>query len=361
MTQTDTYPWLERLFYKTAFKAILVQKALAEIEDRIFFKQLASISIDKPVFITSLPRAGTTLLLEILSQIPIFASHTYRDMPFVCCPIFWDKVSRPYHKKGTLRERAHGDGMNIDYDSPEAFEEIIWMTFWPTKYTVNRILPWTTEERQANFEEFFRNHIRKIISLRSSTRNGGYSKRYLSKNNANIARLDFLRMLLPDCRIIIPVRNPWDHVKSLREQHARFSAIHARDRFSREYMDWIGHYEFGAGLRPIDFGRWMDAGVSFDPFEDIFWVMYWVKAYEAILAASSPNIYFFNYDRACEEPSSSLKVLGDALELEDPEELLLQGSRFRKPKAHATCPPNLSLSLRARVEQVYENLVARSI
>ena len=81
-------------------------------------------------FVTSLPRVGTTLLLDVLSALPAFASHTYRHMPFVLCPILWDRISSGFRKEAELDEREHGDGIMIGYDSSEAFEEIIWMAFW---------------------------------------------------------------------------------------------------------------------------------------------------------------------------------------------------------------------------------------
>ncbi len=35
--------------------------------------------------------------------------------------------------------------------------------------------------------------------------------------------------------------------------------MHARDPFARRYMEAIGHYDFGANLRPIDFDGWATA------------------------------------------------------------------------------------------------------
>ena len=69
-----------------AFSTIELQKALADIEDRLYASRFSQVQIDRPVFITSLPRAGTTLLLEIVASLDAFASHTYRDMPFLLTP-----------------------------------------------------------------------------------------------------------------------------------------------------------------------------------------------------------------------------------------------------------------------------------
>ena len=77
--------------HRAAFAGIGLQKIVADLEDTVFASRFAAISCDRPIFITSLPRAGTTLLLEILSQLPATATHTYRNMPFLLCPLIWDQ------------------------------------------------------------------------------------------------------------------------------------------------------------------------------------------------------------------------------------------------------------------------------
>jgi hypothetical protein len=97
-------------------------------------------------------------------------------------------------------------------------------------------------DRDENFEMFLRNHIRKIIALRAVPNSDGQCRRYVSKNNANIARLELLQVLFPDCRIIVPVRDPSRQIRSLRGQHENFTARHAREPFSLRYMEWLGHF-----------------------------------------------------------------------------------------------------------------------
>src|SRR6185436_2307720 len=108
------------------------------------------------------------------------------------------------------------------------------------------------------------------------------SRRYLAKNNANIARIALLARLFPACRIVIPFREPASHVASLMRQHSRFTALHAADRFALDYMNWLGHYEFGAALRPIDFGGWRGAPAAETAGSPDFWLTYWVRAYAAV-------------------------------------------------------------------------------
>lgn len=249
MSGPESYSRAERLLHRLAFASVPAQIALADIEEGLFGSS-AGITIERPLFVAGLPRAGTTLLLQILAELPDFTSHTYRHMPFLLCPFTWNRLSGSFRKEAALAERAHGDGVAVGFDSPEAFEEVVWKAYWPEKYGKASIGLWGPEDRNADFEAFYFQHIRKVLAL--SAAEGRAAPRYLCKNNANIARLSLLPELFPDCRIIVPVRSPLDHARSLRRQHVQFSALHAEDAFARRYMEWLGHYEFGAALKPID-------------------------------------------------------------------------------------------------------------
>ncbi len=57
------------------------------------------------MFVTALPRAGTTILLNLLVGTGSFASHTYRDMPFVLCPMIWQRFAKQFQVSDEARER----------------------------------------------------------------------------------------------------------------------------------------------------------------------------------------------------------------------------------------------------------------
>ena len=68
------------------------------------------------------------MLLNALHKSNLFASLSYSDMPFVLAPNLWSKIS--FNKRySELKERAHGDGIKVSTESPEAFEEVFWKTF----------------------------------------------------------------------------------------------------------------------------------------------------------------------------------------------------------------------------------------
>jgi hypothetical protein len=133
------YSQADRLLHRLAFGPAQLQTVAAELEESLFAKDWAPAHAERPVFITSLPRAGTTVLLEALHRLPGCAAHTYRDMPFLLAPVLWSRVSRGFRRRSEHRERAHGDGLKINEDSPEAFEEVLWKNYYPHKYTPARI------------------------------------------------------------------------------------------------------------------------------------------------------------------------------------------------------------------------------
>lgn len=352
--QADALPYgrLDRLLHRLAFASPGMQTALADAENRMFRDRIDLAHATRPVFVTSLPRAGTTVLLEALAQVPEFASATYRQMPFTLVPLLWSELTRRFRTSETLAERAHGDGIAVGFDSPEAFEEMLWMAFWPKHYGKRSIAPWAAEARNAEFESFFRRHMAKIVAT-----GGPEAQRYLSKNNANIARLGLLARLFPDGAAVIPVRDPAAQIASLIRQHRRFCDLHAREPFSRRYMEGIGHFDFGASLKPIAF-----AGAPLDPGEADqpgFWLRYWIEAYESVLADAGEQAVFLDHDALSGEPEQHLPLLADALGLAAPDTLLRAAPRFRpsRPAAPLDAPPKLL----ARAAEIHDALCRRCL
>lgn len=342
----------DQLVHRLAFSTPRIQRAVAGLEDRLLSARLAAFDDSRPVFITALPRAGTTLLLECCARVPELASHCYRDMPFLLCPVAWGAFARPFRRRSRARERAHGDGMLIDFDSPEAFEEMVWKAFWPRHYLSDRVVPWTAEMRDAPFEAFLRSHMRKIVLLR---RGRNAVARYVSKNNLNIARLDLLKALFPDGVIVIPFREPLQHAASLLRQHRNFLALHATDPFAAEYMREIGHFDFGENLRPIDFDRWRDDGTA-DPLTLAFWLEYWAVAYSHILRRHARRVRLVDYDALAARPAEGLTKLGRAIGLRQPASLLAAAPQIAPQRRHVVDTSGVPPSLLAKVDALYSEL-----
>jgi hypothetical protein len=226
---------------------------LGKLETRALADHIEPVAIEQPIYIAGLARAGSTVLLETLARHPDTATQAYRDFPAIFTPYLWNWfLDRAEGADGPARERAHGDGIQVTADSPEALEEGIWMAFFPDAHRAGHsdVLHETT--CAPAFEAFYRDHLRKILWMR-------HGRRYLAKGNYNVTRMEYLLRLFPDARFVIPVREPEAHVASLMRQHRRFCPLHARQPSTLRYMQRLGHFEFGLDRRVIDVDDAADA------------------------------------------------------------------------------------------------------
>ena len=278
-------------------------------------------------------------------------------------PLLWERFSRVFRVEDEARERAHGDGMMVSADSPEALEEVVWLAFWRAHYRPDRIVPWRAEEESPEFLEFFQSHVRKLVAATrpaatSPARTGTApdTPRYISKNNLNIARLAWLARAFPDARFVVPFRDPLQHAASLLRQHRNFTALHDRDAFARRYMAGVGHFDFGANLRPVDFDGWFDPERAGPPTRLAFWVRYWTAAYRHLATLAGDRVRLVDYDALCTTPDTSLGELADFLGIEDRAALLAQGARLRAPRPHPVDVSSLDPDTFAAARAVHDQL-----
>ncbi|MEZ9832695.1 sulfotransferase [Vibrio breoganii] len=350
------YSSIEKVLHLLAFATRDIQVLISRIEDKFLLKSAPS-KEPPPVFVTALPRAGTTLLMELCFDTGRFATQTYREMPFVLVPLIWRKFSNLFAVKAPEVERAHGDGMLVSLESPEAFEEVLWMTYWEEQYHKQYISTWPPY-RKSSFDDFFIRYQRKLVS--ASSLNGGVGIRYLSKNNLNIARIEFLLEQIPDARFLIPFRKPSQHCQSLLQQHLNFLDIHEQDEFSRIYMAGIGHFDFGQNLKPIDFDQWLSGASSSNAQDLSYWHEYWCACYSHLLKIESDKVCFVDFDKLCEQPEHELSRIADFIGIENKELLLNQMGRLKKRQKTEDSYHNIQPGLVSRVSSVYEALQVRA-
>ncbi len=273
----NTYSAGERMIHMLAFFSRTLQKLAARTDDFIFGLLKGDSENRSPIFITSLARGGTTALLNAFSALPVVSTHTYRDMPFITAPYLWSRMSAPFRRRVRRKERAHGDGLEIDLDSPEAFDEVYWKLYWPEKYREDEISLWCASDDKTEATSRLRACFRKIAHIRQRP-----LSRYLSKNNANIARLRLIPRAFPDAYLVVPVRHPAPHAASLLRQHRNFIALQSNDDFVRRYMRDIGHLEFGLLHTPISFDGFDHS--ARDPDSPDYWLAYWIASFREVRA-----------------------------------------------------------------------------
>jgi hypothetical protein len=352
------YSWLDRLTHRLAFLNPGVQLAAADVEKALFSSEYENVEVAGPVFVTSLPRAGTTLVLEILSRSRELATQRYRDMPFVLTPILWQKISGRFRRSGPRKERAHGDGMQVSFDSPEAFEEIVWKAFWPERYRRDSIPLWGEADLDDDFRVFFSRHLRKVIAVHGD--GSAETPRYLSKNNANIGRLGVLKRLFPDAVLLIPFRDPIQQAASMLRQHLRFLEIHRHESFTRTYMRDLGHLEFGALHRPLSFPGLESVRGQWAPESLGYWIGYWIIAFRHVLS-SPEEVSLLSYERLCRSGEAGLRRLGDEIGLRAAHDPVFADTVLKEPRDH---PVDLADCERHQVQEareLFEGLSRRAI
>lgn len=277
----NNYSWLQQKLHHFALSSNFMREVMFDVESSLISINQTD---DNHIFVSGLARSGTTILLNALYESKEFASLSYSDMPFVLAPNLWSKLS--FNKKDSdLVERAHSDGIKVSSESPEAFEEVFWMTF---------------DEDEKDTIEKFKNYVQ-LINHRYQ------KKRYLSKNNQNIKRLKLISNTFPNSKILIPFREPIQHAYSLFSQHQKFIKYSKKDKFISNYMKWIGHTEFGPNYIPIH-----NSNLNFKNDLNInHWLEQWYLTYQNCYETlkNEENVYFICFEQLCSSEEYWLDIL----------------------------------------------------
>ncbi|MDE3124189.1 MAG: sulfotransferase [Bacteroidota bacterium] len=289
MSEFD-YSLLSKILHHLALSNKSVIELSFDLETA--FQKNKSVTNSEPVFVSGLARSGTTIIMRKLYETGKFRCLTYNDMPFVLMPGIWHKIKKSNTSEKIENERAHADGIMVNFDSPEAFEEIFWKCFCGDTYIKkNFIVPHVpSNEIMQKFQLFMKHTI-------ASADNSNKKLRYLSKNNNNILRFPHLLQQMPDATFIIPFRHPLQHANSLLKQHMLFSSLQKSNPFVLKYMNWLGHFEFGLGHKPFIFNQdeW-DLLKKLSMFEINYWLQCWKNYYEKILLLNEPNCIYICYE-----------------------------------------------------------------
>lgn len=197
-------------------------------------------------------------------------------------------------------------------ESPEAMEEPLWMSFFPSLHDPQKNNVLDEIQRCPAFDRFYYEHICKLMLVRGDSR-------YVSKGNYNISRLKYLISLFPDARFVIPVREPAAHVASLIKQHNLFCKACENNPQALEHLRQVGHFEFGLDLRPINMGNnqciqeilklWSGA----DHVRG--WARYWNHVYKNLADMLESNAdlkkasIVVRYEDFCRHPASTIEAI----------------------------------------------------
>jgi Sulfotransferase family len=287
-------------------------KKLGNLESQVLTHQLAEVRIDRPIYVTGLARAGTTILLEMLASHSDVATHQYRDFPLLFTPYWWG-AAQPRSRTPELPvERSHGDGLFVTRESPEAMEEMLWMAFFKDAHNPDVTQVLEGDDSADDFAAFYRGHIRKLLFLR-------HGRRYVAKGNYNMTRIPWLAKQFDDARFVVPIRHPVQHIASLMKQHRLFCEAERQFPRALEYMRRVGHFEFGLDCRPINVGNTAVVQQIRDLWEhgDAVrgWARYWAALYGWVGRRITPDadlserVLVLRFEDLCDDPATQIDLL----------------------------------------------------
>ncbi|MFT4525952.1 MAG: hypothetical protein ACI85F_002110 [Bacteroidia bacterium] len=299
--ESDYSDW-SKLLHRMVLDNHHIGKTLFFLERKLFKKKLHAKT--KPfVVVTGLARAGTTALTNLLFQAGDFHSLSYDNMPFLLAPNTWRKFYRV--KDESLKERAHGDQVQFGFKTIEALEEYFFKTFLNNSFIGSSQLK-KHEVNEKTYQAYI--EYQQLVST-----DGGNST-YLAKNNNLILRYDSLRSFDQEFKTVLIFRDPIDHAASLLAQHARFLELHSEDPFNLEYMNWLGHHEFGLNHKPFQ----LDGSINeFDQSTIQYWVNSWLNYHRHVLSMEThENLVLIDYSDLLEKPAQLLSTLQTKLNMD---------------------------------------------
>ncbi|MCF8370841.1 MAG: hypothetical protein K9H64_04410 [Bacteroidales bacterium] len=345
--ESSPYSPIDKLLHYVFMGNSIIARFLFRVELSMNKKVLKSIKHTQNVYISGLARAGTTVLMQYVGQMPQFTSLSYRNLPFLFLPKTWLKITSK--KKGREKERSHKDGMMHSIDSKEALEESFWRNYEGIQYIRKDCLVSHNIDKKVYLKY---NAFRKLIAGQ---------KIYLAKNNNHLLRAASLHQqdILDgnNTQTFIPFREPYSQAKSLLNQHQNLSQQQGKDEFVNDYMDLLVHHEFGLSHKVSVFDD--EPGKKDFPEDQNsleYWLEVWFLFYSKALSLFSDKegFHFFCYEEFCKNPYHSLWAILSKLTL--PETLI--GSVSINKYEPGRSP---YIDLNSKYSMLYNSLVSKSI
>lgn len=341
----SNYSFLDRLLHRLALQFNFIAEMSFDFDQKLVSVDDKDINQQQHVFISGLARAGTTVLMRRFHDSGLYRSLTYQDMPFILAPNLWQRLSSQSRRELKNVERAHGDNLQVDADSPESLDEVFWRVFAGSEYINKKNL--TPHQPATNIVQKYINYVSAILASDTS-----HCRRYLSKNNNNILRLSSIHQAFPNALILIPFRDPLQHAYSLFRQHEHFSALQKDSPFTLAYMTWLSHHEFGLDHRPFLFDNQKTSTYTLDNLN--YWLQQWCQVYEWLQRTKPESALFVCYEDLCEHEETWEKLA----ELAHLPTNQTQCDTFKLSKQ--VIDISVDPALHERATRLYENLLTQA-
>lgn len=343
MQKKVSYSYWSKLLHSIVLNNYNLGKFMLQIELKKVEK-VEEPSRSNFIIVTGLARAGTTALTNLLYSPKIFHSISYSNVPFLLAPRIWKMIYNP--KKVRYSERAHGDQVLFSENSIEALEEY----FFKTKLNDSYITTNSVGKHKVS-EQVFSEYLLYQELFRQAD-----NTTYLAKNNNFMLRYESFRKFNSCFEIVLMFRNPFDHAWSLKSQHDNFITQQSEDSFVLDYMNWMGHYEFGKNHKYFEFDENFESQ-RFGKESIEYWLLIWINYYKYVLKHEDSQMFFVHYEDLLKFPNKLKKELDKVLKKglsDEPIEKFV-------PKAKMSKQANVNEEVLSRANSLYSQLLDRSI
>ena len=305
------YSATDKILHRLYLGNYFLSTAALEVEEIIHGANAKKQEIEQCIFITGLARSGTTAVMNKIFETAEYASLQYSNMPFILNPNIWKRKS-----KIQSHERAHNDGIIIDGNSPEEFDEYFWKSQLKDSYIQeDGLIPHTIDQKVL---DKYITYL-KLICLAKGKR------KYISKNNNNILRLGSLQKI-EGHKIVLLFRDPVSHASSLLKLHNRFSAEQKEESFTLEYFNYLGHHEFGLNHKPFLLTNDFDNNRELYAVNSLnYWLAVWLNYYQYALDQINEEVIIISFEDLVADPSKIYAYLQRSLSI---------GSQITNLKSH---------------------------
>ena len=215
------------------------------IQDNInSFPGILSIPIERPLFITGLPRTGTTLMHHLISRDPIWRVFLYWELLY------------PYRQPGIANFERYAirqaeKGLKALYSlrpeliyrhetkakNPEECFNLIRLSFysiaWANEWYLGRYLAWFLQQDMTGGYRYYRKLLQLLLWRKKGTR-------LLLKCPAHLFTIDALFNVFPNANVIWMHRNPCESIASGLSLLSVFHDINAKsDEFITLYLGYF--------------------------------------------------------------------------------------------------------------------------
>lgn len=216
--------WWSKLLFKKKFEeqffipipSSFIEKYVFKLLEKYKFNMdLSHIKIDRPIFITGLPRSGTTMLYNLLCahENASFVTNSMNSFPDELCSIEW--LRKKFHFDIT-GERFLVDSIKVGFGSPS--EPLVFWGKWFSRDADS--LFWDEKRRESlppgKEEEIYRD-IRKILWTFNATKEN--PRRFVCKYPLLQTEMRMVQDLFPDAKFIHIVRDSRQAANSLVKLH----------------------------------------------------------------------------------------------------------------------------------------------